>query len=64
MASFARIEAKLTERPDIKRVAQEIGALSAKLTLVANDKGNSDEAAILLALARIKETSQKLRKGQ
>lgn len=64
MPSFSRIEAKLTERADIKKVAQEIGALSAKLTLVANDKGNSDEAAMLLALARIKETSQKLRKGQ
>lgn len=62
--SFARIEALLTDRADIKRVAQEIGILSTKLNLVAYDKENNDEAALLLARQRIKETSQKLRKGQ
>ena len=62
--AFARIEALLTDRADIKRVAQEIGILSTKLNLVAYEKGNSDEAALLLARQRIKETSQKLRKGQ
>lgn len=62
--AFSRIEALLTDRADIKRIAQEIGALSAKLAQVASDKGNSDEAALLLARQRIKETSQKLRKGQ
>lgn len=62
--AFARVEALLTDRDDIKRAANELIALSNKLSLIAFNKQNSDEAALLLARQRIRETSQKLRKGQ
>lgn len=62
--AFARIEALLLDRSDIKRAASELSSLTAKLSEIAHDKHNTDEAALLLARQRIKETSQKLRKGQ
>lgn len=62
--SFARIEALLLDRSDLKRAAGELTALATKLNLIAYDKQTADEPALLLARQRIKETSQKLRKGQ
>lgn len=62
MTEFVRIEARITDRDELKRVAQQAGILATQLQAIAYGP-HDDEAAMLLARDRIKTTSQKMRKG-
>jgi len=63
MTAFVRIEARISDRAELKRVAQEAGILATRLQAIAHDPRHDDEAALLLARDRIKQASQKMRKG-
>lgn len=63
MTGFHRIEARITDRDELKEVAQQVGILATQLQAIAHDKSTQDEAAMLLARERIKTISQRMRKG-
>jgi hypothetical protein len=60
---FVRIEARIADRDELKKVAMELTGLATRMSLIAHDTTTNDEAAILLARDRIKTASQKMRKG-
>lgn len=62
MADFSRIEIRLADDADIGGAVHKLTALTVELDNIRRE--HSGEAALLLARQRIKETSQKLRKGQ
>lgn len=62
MPEFARIEIRLSDDNDIMGAVYKLTQLTADLDTIRREQ--TGEAALLLARQRIKETSQKLRKGQ
>lgn len=62
MSQFVRIEARISDRGEMRLVARKLEQLAKRLTLIANGP-NDDEAALLQARDRIKTVSQLMRKG-
>jgi len=63
MTQFVRIEARISDRDELKQVAMELTGLATRIALIAYKKDMDDEAAIMLARDRIKTASQRMRKG-
>lgn len=63
MAEFYRVEARIADRAELQQVAQQLGILATQLQAISHNPQHDDEAAMLLARERIKQASQRMRKG-